>query len=253
VRRGLAILGLGVALVATSGWVYGKRLRSSRAAARAAAAAVSAAELRGDPVLRVPHTPGAITLDGDTDDPGWTRPPGPARTGAFVLANGEQARPYSNTRIVWGDGYLYLSLYAADEDIETHTDEPDGPVGLEDAFRIVFAQPGVEYAIEVSPKAVIADSIRRGGGDWGEWDPSWSSGAHASKEIDGTVNKANNTDEEWAIELAVPFESLGMKGERGETLGLSLSRCDTPKKMPRICAGWGAGPDGHPRGRIVLQ
>jgi hypothetical protein len=245
-----AILGLGVALVATSGWLYGKRARSSRAAARAAADAVSASMVRGDPLLRVPHAPGAITLDGDMDDPGWVRPPGPARTGGYVLADGEQARPYSNTRIVWGDGYLYLSLYAADEDIETHTDAPDGPVGLDDAFRVVFAQPGVEYAIEVSPRAVIADSIRR---DEGEWDSSWSSGAHASKEVDGTINSPGNTDEEWAVELAVPFESLGMKGERGETIGLSLSRCDTPKGMPRICAGWGLGPGGHPRGRIVLQ
>jgi hypothetical protein len=245
-----AILGLGVALAAAGGWLYGERVRSSRAAARAAAAAVSESVVHGDPILRVPHAPGAIVLDGDTDDPGWVRPPGPARTGGFVLADGVQARPYSNTRIVWGDGYLYLSLYAADEDIETHADEPDGPVGLDDAFRVVFAQPGVEYAIEVSPRAVIADSIRR---DGGPWDVSWKSGAHASKEVDGTINNPNNTDEEWAIELAIPFASLGMKGEPGETIGLSLSRCDTPKGMPRICAGWGAGSGGHPRGRIVLQ
>jgi hypothetical protein len=247
-----AILGSGVALLVAGGGLYVRHLRSSRAAAATAraAAAVSASVARGDPVLRVPHAPGSITLDGDMDDPGWVRSPGPARTDGFVLANGEEAPPYSNTRIVWGDGYLYLSLYAADEDIETHTDQPDGPVGLDDAFRVVFAQPGVEYAIEVSPRALITDSIRK---DGGEWDFSWSSGAHASKEIDGTVNNPNNTDEEWAIELAIPFESLGMTGERGETIGLTLSRCDTPKDMPRVCAGWGEGPGGHPGGRIVLE
>ena len=43
------------------------------------------------------------------------------------------------------------------------------------------------------------------------------------------------------------------QAERGETIGLSLSRCDTPKDMPRVCAGWGEGSAGHPRGRIVLE
>jgi hypothetical protein len=249
VRTG-AMIGVGIAAaVVVAGALYARHVSASRAASRAAAA-VSASVARGDPVLRVPHAPGAITLDGDTDDPGWVQRPGPARTGDYLLANGDDARPYSNTRMVWGDGYLYLSLYAADEDIESRTDEPDGPVALDDAFRVVFAQPGVEYAIEVSPNAVITDSIRK---DGGEWDLSWSSGAHASKEIDGTINNPRNMDEEWAVEMAVPFEAIGMKGERGENIGLSLTRCDTPKHMPRVCAGWGEGPGNHPRGRIVLQ
>jgi hypothetical protein len=243
------LLGSGAVLLVACGVLYARHLRSSQAVARATAA-MSAAAARGDPVLRVPHAPGAITLDGDTDDPGWVRPPGPARTGDFVLENGQNARPYSNTRIVWSDGYLYLSLYAADEDIENHADQPDSPLLKEDAFHVVFSQPGVEYAIDVSPTGVLTDAIRR---DGGAWDFSWSSGAHASKEIDGTINNPNNTDEEWAIEMAVPFESLGMKGERGETIGLSLSRCDTPKGASRVCAGWGEGFGGHGRGRILLE
>ena len=247
-RVGVA-LGSGILLLVAGRVIYARHLKSSRAASKAEAA-ISAAVAHGDPVLRVPHAPGAITLDGDTDDPGWLRAPGPARTGDFVFENGAPARPYSNTRLVWGDGYLYLSLYAADEDIETRTDEPDGPVSLDDAFRVVFSQPGVDYAIEVSPKAVITDSIRK---DGGPWDLSWSSGAHASKEIDGTVNSPTNMDEEWAVEMAIPFESLGMKGERGETIGMSLSRCDVPKGMPRVCAGWGVSSADSPGGRIVLE
>jgi hypothetical protein len=43
-----------------------------------------------------------------------------------------------------------------------------------------------------------------------------------------------------------------MKGEPGENIGLSLSRCDTPKRSGRVCAGWGDGPD-PARGRIVLE
>lgn len=243
-----AALGLGAALLMAGGGVAARRWAARRAAARIAAA-VSAAAAHGGVVLRIPHVTNAITLDGDTDDPGWLRPPGPARTHGFLLRNGETARPYSEARAVWGDGYLYVTLYAADEDIESRTDKPDGPLWLDDAFRVVFSRPGVQYAIDVSPKAIITDSMRKGAG---EWDYSWSSGAHASQERDGTLNHPDDMDEEWVIELAVPLDSIGMKGEAGEAIGMTLSRCDTPKGAPRICAGWGAG-WGRSSGTIVLE
>src|SRR5580704_6317410 len=148
-----AALGLGVALLAAGGVLLAKHVESSRRAARAAAT-LAASIARGDTVLPVPHASGPITLDGDTDDLAWVRPPGPARTGDFLFRNGKPARPYSETRVLWSGDYLYLSLYASDEDIESHTDRPDEPIGeLDDAFRVVFSQPGVEYAIEVTPKA----------------------------------------------------------------------------------------------------
>jgi hypothetical protein len=247
--RSTRLVGAGFLLLVACAVLYARHVGASRRASRAAAA-LSASMAKGDPLLHVPHAPGPITLDGDTDDLGWLHPPGPARTGDFVFQNGRPARPNSEARLVWGGEYLYLALYASDEDIETHVDQPDGPIGLEDAFRVVFSQPGVEYAIEVSPKAVITDSIRRGEG---QWDLGWSSGAYASRELDGTINDSKNMDEEWAIELAVPFESLGMKGERGENIGMSLHRCDTPKRSPRVCAGWGEGEADHPKGRIVLE
>jgi hypothetical protein len=243
------MLTVGVAVLGVSGALYARHVGASRRAATAAAT-LSASEMRGDPILRVPHASGPITLDGDTDDPGWLRPPGPARTGNFLFKNGESARPYSEARLVWSGEYLYLALYAADEDIESHVDQPDGPIGLEDAFRVVFSNGGTEYAIELSPKATITDSIRKGDG---EWDFGWNSGAHASRELDGTINDPKNMDEEWAVEVAVPFDSLGMRGEPGENIGMSLSRCDTPKHAARVCAGWGEGTGDHGRGRIVLE
>ncbi|HEY8041326.1 MAG TPA: carbohydrate-binding family 9-like protein [Polyangiaceae bacterium] len=223
-----------------------RRLVAARAPERPARAPSSRAPDR-ELVLHVPHTPGSIILDSDTDDPGWTREPGPARTGPFVLPDGPEARPYSNTRIVWGDGHLYLALYAADEDIESRTDQPDGPLWLDDSFRLTFTRGDVEYSIEVSPRGVVTDGVRKSGG---KFDYSWSSGVHVSQEMDGTLNKPQDLDEEWVIEMAIPFESLGMNGERGESIGFSVRRCDTPKDSPRVCAGWG---EGDTPGRLVLD
>lgn len=214
-------LGFGIVLVAVGGVAYARHLASSRRATRAAAT-LAASVARGDLVLHVPHLTGAITLDGDMDDPGWVRPPGPARTGEFRLANGNPARPHTHARLVWGGEYLYMAVLASDEDIRSS-----------DALHVVFSQDGREYAMSVSPRALITGSIR---------------GVHASNEIDGTIDAPNNFDEEWSLELAIPFESIGMKGERGENIGMSLSRCDTPKDGTRVCAGWGVR-----GGRIVLD
>jgi len=242
---------VGAALVVAVALGVGARQMSTRrAAAQAAAPRPSSAAAHGAPVLHVPHLPGSITLDGDTDDPGWTQAPGPARTGAFVLANGAVARPYSDTRVLWGDGHLYFSLYAADEDIESRTKEPDGPLWLDDYFRLSFVRGDVEYAIDVSPRGIVTDAIRRSGG---AFDYSWSSGVHVSPELDGTLNNSNNMDEEWVIEMALPFESLGLKGESGESIGFSVTRCDTPKDAPRVCAGWGEASADAPQGRLVLE
>jgi hypothetical protein len=235
------VLGLGLVGALAAG-VGARQVYVRRAAARTPPPTASSRFLGGDLVLRVPHIPGSITLDGDTDDPGWTKPPGPARTGAFLLANGETARPYSDTRMLWGDGHLYLALYAADEDIRSRTDQADGPLWLDDSFRLVFSRGDVDYAIEVSPKGIVTDAVRKAGG---EYDYSWSSRVHVSPELDGTLNKPDDMDEEWVIEMALPFESIGLKGEPGETLGFSVKRCDTPKKSARVCAGW--------EGRLVLE
>jgi hypothetical protein len=41
-----------------------------------------------------------------------------------------------------------------------------------------------------------------------------------------------------------------MVGTPGESIGVSVRRCDTPKKSGRVCGMWG---EGSQRGRIVLD
>jgi hypothetical protein len=144
-----------------------------------------------------------------------------------------------------------MALYASDEDIESRVDRNDAPVGPDDdAFHVAFSQGDTQYAFDVSPNGLVTDAVRHG---TGAWDPSWNAGVHASREMDGTLNDPKNLDEEWEIELAIPLASLGLKGEPGENLGLSLHRCDTPKRSTRVCSGWGDGEDGRKPGWIVLE
>lgn len=233
-RRAAVFLAAGGLALAGGGALVARTLARSSAhadtqAERSAAAAVPAAI-----ELHVPHATGPIALDGDMDDPGWQGTI--ARTQAFVDRSGTPARPYSDARFVWGDGHLYVALYAADEDIRATRTEPDAPLWLDDAFHLVFERAGERVAFDVSPLGTLTDARSVGGGPL---DFTWQSDAHVSHELDGTPNKPDDDDEEWVLEMAIPFESLGLTGEKGERIGVSVRRCDTPKGGRRVCGTFG--------------
>jgi hypothetical protein len=234
--------------------VLGAGLVAARGLAPRDAHAAAAGLPSGDEALElvVPHVVGDITLDGDTDDSGWRGPTG--RTGAFVGADGQDARPHSEARFAWGDGHLYVELYAADEDIHASHETPDGPVWNGDAFQLVFSDGVNERAIDVSALGTLTDGTRpahaKTPGAPRPFDYAWSSGAHVSHEIDGTPNDGADMDEEWVIEMAVPFDALGIAGRKGDRVALSIRRCDTLKSGQRSCGTWGQG---EHRGVLVLD
>ncbi|MEZ4225454.1 MAG: carbohydrate-binding family 9-like protein [Polyangiaceae bacterium] len=191
--------------------------------------------------LHVPRAAASIQLDGKVDD--WQGVH--AMTGNFVSVDGRNA-PDSEARLLWREGALYLLLYAADRDIRSSVHTHDAPLWPEDAFKITFRTAGEARArvIYVSPNGTLTDQIQIGE----RVDPSWESKARVGHDLDGTPNDASDEDEEWKIELAIPLASLGLRGVAGESLSLSIRRCDVPKGADRRCAAWG-----EPEGAIVLE
>jgi hypothetical protein len=244
-RRALVGIVIGGAIVLATGAAFAARLlRPHRARARLPADAL---------ILHARHAEGSIVLDGDTDDPGWRGDV--ARTGAFLsLDDGTAARPHSEAKVTWGDGYLYLELYAADQDIRAAHEVPDGPVWESDSFHVVFDDGAVEHSFDVSPLGTLTDGERRVGaappGSPRPFEYRWNSGAHLSHELDGTPNQPADEDEEWVIEMAIPFDAIGLTGEKGESIGLSMHRCDTLKSGTRSCGSWG---EGSRRGALMLE
>ncbi len=193
--------------------------------------------------LRVRHAAGSITLDGDTDDPGWQGDV--ARTGAFVGPDGQTAaRPHSEAKLAWGDGFLYVELYAADQDIRATHETADGPV---------FSDGTTEHSFDLSPLGTLTDGERKVATCAGcahPFDYRWTSGAHVSHELDGTPNQPSDHDEEWVLEMAIPFDALGLAGAPGERVGFAAHRCDTLASGERSCGSWG---EGERKGVIVLE
>jgi hypothetical protein len=192
-------------------------------------------------ILRVPRRVAPLKLDAQALD--WRV--AHAQTGTFRSVDG-QSTPYSEARLGWGDGKLYLLLYAADQDIRAGAQTHDAPIGQDDAFRITFTRPGeaLSHVIFVSPTGTVTDESVAGD----RVDTSWESGVEVAHENDGTLDNPRDEDEEWVIEMALPLSAIGLRGEPGERIGLSLRRCDVPKGAGRRCGEWG-----EPDGMIVLE
>lgn len=200
-------------------------------------------------VLPVPPARSPVLPDGEVEEDAWTAP---ARTGLFRDATGAFARPSSEARLLWDARNLYLVLYAGDEDIEARDTPHDGPVWLDDSFSILLAPPGqgVTYTIDVSARGAVTDARR---GRAGAPDATWESGIRVGLDRDGTISDPSDDDEEWIVEAALPWASLGVTPAAGMEIGLALRRCDVPRGGKRTCAAWGEEANGWPTGAILLQ
>jgi len=241
-------------LVAAIGLLAGDAVLVLRDADRARARPAETAQPRAvdagpEVVLVVPHAKQPIVLDGHLTDPAWLEEA--VRTGPFLESDGTSlGHQYSEARFLWGDGQLYVGLYASDEDIRATHETQDSQVWRDDSFRLAFDDGAREYLFDVSALGVIADGVRAKASASTAFDYVWNSQARVAHELEGTPNDPSNNDEEWVLELAIPLASLGLKGAHGERIGLWLSRCDTAKGQPRSCGDWGRT---HGRGALVLD
>jgi hypothetical protein len=206
-------------------------------AATTASAVASARE-----ALAVPRAKGSIRIDGELEEDDWRSA---VRTGAFVDAQGSEARPFSDARFLRGDRAIYVVLYAADDDIRAAVKEHDGPVWTDDAFLVTLGPDALDapdapsFEIDISAAGVISDARR---GAKGERDAAWESGIEVAIDRDGTMNDASDEDEEWVVEARIPLAAIGVSSEPGARMSFAASRCDRPRAGgPRRCGSLGAG------------
>jgi len=255
---GLAILGLGLLL---SGGACG-RTPSARAApvagAEAAVPAVPAVATRAprpavaDPAaLVVPRIAGPVVIDAELEGKKlWEGDTGTTRN--FKDSAGNGMVPYTEAKARWGDGKLYLMLYAGDLDLQGRVRAHDGPVERDDAFHLEFGRGDEVRVISVSVLGTVADALCRPS----RTDPtgrvcdrSWESHARVAVDRDGTLNKIGDNDEEWVIEMAVPLAALGFAdAHAGTRIPFSIHRCEIGHGSSRGCGGWG----GEPLGELAL-
>jgi hypothetical protein len=161
----------------------------------------------GPAPLVLPQVAPPIRIDGELDEVAWRSP---ARTGPFVDAAGAQAAPYCEARFLRDDNYLYLAMYAADEDIRSS-----------DEFVVELSSSRGRSTFQFTARGKISPAI---------------AGAHAAVDIDGSLDASDDDDEEWIVEAALPLASIPFA--RDASVTVRVSRCDTPKDHIKRCGAW---------------
>lgn len=254
----LVILGLSVLPGGACGRTPSARaapVASSTAAARSAPVAValsSAAPATAGPAkLVVPRVAGSVVIDAELEGKKmWEGDSGTTRNFKDVAGHGMV--PYTEAKARWGDGKLYLMLYAGNLDLEGKVRAHDGPVERDDAFHLEFGHGDEVRVVSVSVLGTVADALCRpsGAGSAGRvCDRRWDSQARVAVDRDGTLNKIGDNDEEWVVEMAIPLAALGFAdAHAGTSIPFSIARCEIGHGSSRGCGGWGT----QPRGELTL-
>lgn len=150
----------------------------------------------------IPHTTGAIELDGEWEEYDWAHT---ALRRQFNGDDGQLSRPSSEMRLLHDDTTLVVGLYAADENIQSHEDAFD--------FTVGSLSVRVDASGQVTP-------------------PEF----RAAVDHDGTLDDPKNNDEEWVVELLIPLARTGLAS--GHTTPVKASRCDVTKDGVKRCGAW---------------
>jgi hypothetical protein len=216
--------------------------------------AVNAAEPRKRYVARLVQK--APKLDGKLDDPAWAEAPS---TGPFVnTLTGGPVAPVMKTeaKLVWDKKNLYVAFDNSDDDVWTDLNKRDDKLWTEEADELMIDADGngrTYIELQVAPNGNIFDTYLPAPRRYEDTiDPklkpfSWNSKMIAKVHVDGTLNKRDDKDKGWTVELAIPLEDVkGMDDksavrlppEPGDVWRINMFRMDVPKGKPQQASGW---------------
>jgi len=196
-------------------------------------------------VLHVPRIASRFRIDAETAGKAlWDADVGVTRN--FKDDAGRGMVPFTQAKARWTSGMLYLLLYAGDLDLEGREKKRDGAVERDDAFHMEFGRGDEVRTISISVLGTVADALCVSSPAGRSCDSSWQSGVQLAVDRDGSLNKIGDNDEEWVVELSIPFAKLGIKkAGSGTHVPFSIRRCEVGHDGPHGCGGWGTEPPGE--------
>lgn len=161
----------------------------------------------------------ALDIDGKPNERDWENA---AWTDSFVDIEGDiRPAPLHNTRIkmLWDEQFLYIYARLEEPHVWATLDQHDAIVFHDNDFEVFIknlAHKTPYYELEINALGTIFDlfmptTYRVGGSALTSWDLK---GLQKAVYVSGTLNDPTDTDEFWAVEMAIPFTGVSHFGQR---------------------------------------
>jgi hypothetical protein len=203
---------------------------------------------------RIPKATSAPVIDGKLTDKAWEK--AMVWNDIYLFNKTEKGGPATTWKMLWDDKNLYFAFDCKDPDVVAPIRKRDGGVWDDDCVEM-FILPEFNFRtyweIIISPSGSIFDSVEcKRAKQWGmDLDPSKNvKGLETAQVVHGTLNKSDDVDQGYTVEVAVPFSSLpGYSRSRpaaGHQIHLMLARLDKTAGVKKIkpyafrpLQGWG--------------
>ena len=156
------------------------------------------------------HTKKPLKIDGKLDEGDWKKAPW---TTDFVDIEGD-AKPtprfHTRAKMLWDDNYLYIGAELEEPDVKATLTKHDSVIFRDNDFE-VFVKPIASetgyFEFEMNALNTGWDLfLNKPYNQHGHADNSWDiPGLETAVMVHGTLNKSDDTDKGWTVEIAFPW------------------------------------------------
>ncbi|HEY2903211.1 MAG TPA: carbohydrate-binding family 9-like protein [Polyangia bacterium] len=194
-----------------------------------------------------------IKVDGKLDDAAWADAPS---TGPFVnTMNGAPADQKTEAKLLWDSKNLYVAFDNSDTDVWANLTKRDDKLWSEEADELMIDADGngkTYIELQVAPNGNVFDTYLPTYRKYEDSiDPkkkpySWNSKMNVKVHVNGTLNKRDDQDKGWTVEMAIPLDDvkgLATEGPKlppspGDVWRINMFRMDVPKGKAQQASGW---------------
>ncbi|MGH9258040.1 MAG: carbohydrate binding family 9 domain-containing protein [Vicinamibacterales bacterium] len=173
----------------------------------------------------------SITLDGQLDEPIWSRAIPASEFVQQDPQNGRPATERTEVRIAFDGESLYMGVTCYDSEPDKwigYQRRRDEGLNSDDRFMWTidtFLDGRTGYFFEMNPSGLMADALLGINGQNREWDGIWNA-RHRRSEIG------------WTLEIVIPFRTLNFD-PNNDTWGINFQRTVKRKNEESLWMGWG--------------
>ena len=196
-----------------------------------------------------------VQIDGKLDEKAWLDAPW---TEPFVnTMDGSPAAQKTQAKFLWDKKFLYVAFENADTDAWSDLTKHDDKLWTQEADELMIDANGDGKGyieLQVAPNGTTFDTFLPTYRKYEDtFDAklkpfSWNAKSRVKVVVDGTVNKRDDVDKSWTVEMALPLEDvLGLDTKaatpklppsQGDVWRVNLFRMDMPKGKGQQAAGW---------------